>query len=118
MTRAAIRAIQGEDSTTERHGKHKLDELNASWAAKHLVLFRPTETVVEYLMAKARLSIPGLAATCRCQYRRLSGHKLGRVLVLPGEIDLVQVEALTPGREQGRPIDPGRWRAADSRRLE
>ena len=59
-----MRAIHGEVSvTTERHGKHKLDELDASRAAKHLTLFRPTEPVVENLMARARVAIPGLAAT-------------------------------------------------------
>lgn len=67
MTTAAMRAVQGEEPTTERHGKHKLDELDASRVAKHLVLFRPTEHVVENLMAKARLSIPGLAATADVQ---------------------------------------------------
>ncbi len=67
MTTAAMKAVQGEEPTTERHGKHKLDELDASRVAKHLVLFRPTEHVVENLMAKARLSIPGLAATADVQ---------------------------------------------------
>jgi predicted GNAT family N-acyltransferase len=63
MTEAAMRAIHSEESTTERHGKHKLDELDASRVAKHLAYFRPTEAVVESLMARARLAIPGLAAT-------------------------------------------------------
>jgi predicted GNAT family N-acyltransferase len=62
-----MRAIHGGEPTTERHGKHKLDELEASRVAKHLVLFRPTEQIVENLMAKARLSIPGLAATADVQ---------------------------------------------------
>ena len=63
MTEAAIRAIHREEPTTERHGKHKLDELDASRVAKHLAYFCPTEAVVESLMARARLAIPGLAAT-------------------------------------------------------
>jgi predicted GNAT family N-acyltransferase len=58
-----MRLVQDEDGASNRHGKHKLDELDASRVAKHLVLFRPNETAVENLMAKARLSIPGLAAT-------------------------------------------------------
>jgi predicted GNAT family N-acyltransferase len=67
MTIAAMRVIDGKESTTERHGKHKLDELDASRVARHLVLFHPTEQVVEDLMAKARLSIPGLGATADIQ---------------------------------------------------
>jgi predicted GNAT family N-acyltransferase len=63
MTTATMRAVQGEEPTTERHGKHKLDELDASRVAKHLAYFRPTEPVVENLMVRARLAIPGLAAT-------------------------------------------------------
>src|SRR5580658_7544338 len=64
MTEAALRAVHSEEIVTvERHGKHKLDELDAGRVAKHLVLFRPTEQVVEILMARARLAIPGLAAT-------------------------------------------------------
>src|SRR5581483_4620854 len=44
----------------ERHGRHKLDELDAARVAKHLVLFRPDDAAIESLMASARLSIPGL----------------------------------------------------------
>jgi predicted GNAT family N-acyltransferase len=47
----------------ERHGKYKLDEMDASRVARHLVLFHPTEEMVAALMAKARPSIPGLAET-------------------------------------------------------
>lgn len=46
-----------------RHGRHKLDELDADRVARHLVLFRPSETVVTDLMAQARLAIPGIAKT-------------------------------------------------------
>jgi predicted GNAT family N-acyltransferase len=68
MTEAAFRAVHSEEIVTvERHGKHKLDELDASRVAKHLVLFRPSEQVVETLMASARLAIPGLAATADVQ---------------------------------------------------
>jgi predicted GNAT family N-acyltransferase len=58
-----MRLVQDEDNAPNRHGKHKLDELDAGRVAKHLVLFRPSETAVESLMARARLSVPGLAAT-------------------------------------------------------
>ena len=58
-----MRLVQDEDGAGNRHGKHKLDELDATRVAKHLVLFRPNEPAVESLMAKARLSVPGLAAT-------------------------------------------------------
>lgn len=44
-----------------RHGRHKLDELDAARVAKHLVMFEPTESDLENLVAEARLRIPGLA---------------------------------------------------------
>lgn len=46
-----------------RHGKHNLDEMDATRVAKHLVLFRPNESTTERLLAKARLSIPGFGKT-------------------------------------------------------
>lgn len=46
-----------------RYGRHQLDQLDPVRMAKHLVLFQPSIAVVEELMAKARLSIPGLAET-------------------------------------------------------
>jgi predicted GNAT family N-acyltransferase len=68
MTETAVRAVFSEETVTaERHGKHKLDKLDASRVAKHLVLFRPTEQVVEHLMARARLAVPGLATTADVQ---------------------------------------------------
>ena len=42
------------------HGKYKLDELDAT-QARHLVLFEPSEEVIRDLVAKAQLSIPGMA---------------------------------------------------------
>ncbi|HEY4078842.1 MAG TPA: GNAT family N-acetyltransferase [Rhizomicrobium sp.] len=45
-----------------QHGKHQLDELDAARVARHLIMFRPTETALTNLVAAARLSIPGLAA--------------------------------------------------------
>jgi predicted GNAT family N-acyltransferase len=62
MTEAVVRALDGKESATERHGKRRLDELEPE-VAKNLVLFHPTEQEVESLMARARLAVPGLAAT-------------------------------------------------------
>ncbi|HKY18607.1 MAG TPA: GNAT family N-acetyltransferase [Rhizomicrobium sp.] len=48
--------------TGDQHGKHRLDRMPAR-LAKHLMMFCPSEPVVADLMAKARLSIPGIAET-------------------------------------------------------
>jgi len=49
-------------STREpRQGKYRFDELVAARMAKHLVMFEPSEEIITELVAKARLSIPGLA---------------------------------------------------------
>jgi predicted GNAT family N-acyltransferase len=50
-------------ASTAPHGKYKLDELDATRIADHLVLFEPSEEVIIDLVAKARLSIPGMADT-------------------------------------------------------
>jgi predicted GNAT family N-acyltransferase len=50
-------------ATIAPHGKYKLDQLDAARMAKHLVMFEPSEEVIADLVAKARLSIPGLAST-------------------------------------------------------
>lgn len=63
MVQLQEKLISGDTSDSARQGKHKLDELNAERVAKHLLLFRPADEVVEDLMAKARLAIPGLAKT-------------------------------------------------------
>ena len=62
MTRAQKKLVQVEEAPT-KHGKHKLDELNAARVARHLVLFRPSERNVVELLEKARRSIPGMAET-------------------------------------------------------
>src|SRR5471030_2838410 len=49
-------------ATTAPLGKYKLDQLDAARIAKHLVMFEPSEEVIADLVAKARLSIPGLAS--------------------------------------------------------
>src|ERR1700744_1651933 len=64
MTNAALRAAYSEEIlTAARHGKHKLDELDASRFAKHLMLFRPSQEVVEEVVERARKAIPGLGQT-------------------------------------------------------
>jgi len=49
-------------ATTAPQGKYRLDQLDAARIAKHLVMFEPSEEVIADLVAKARLSIPGLAS--------------------------------------------------------
>jgi predicted GNAT family N-acyltransferase len=49
------------DDGIARHGKYKLDELDPARIAKHLVCFEPDERVIIDILAKARLSIPGIA---------------------------------------------------------
>jgi len=46
-----------------RHGKYKLDELDATRMAKHLVMFQPYEKNLAEVVAKARFSIPGITKT-------------------------------------------------------
>jgi predicted GNAT family N-acyltransferase len=46
-----------------RHGRYKLDELDPSRFARHLVMFQPDEEALVEVVAKARLSIPGIAET-------------------------------------------------------
>lgn len=56
------RRLVPEDSVrAARHGRHRLDEMDPTRIAKHLVAFEPTEPDVESILAKARLSIPGIA---------------------------------------------------------
>jgi hypothetical protein len=62
-----------------RHGRHKLAELDSNRVAKHLVLFHPDEAGIADLMAKARTSIPGLGKTETILnvLRRDQGHMYG-----------------------------------------
>jgi predicted GNAT family N-acyltransferase len=71
--------IRDEIVTGARYGKHKLDELDASRVARHLVLFHPDDAGVADLMAKARPSIPGLGKTETIQnvLRHGFGHMFG-----------------------------------------
>lgn len=52
-----------QQPASSRQGKYKLDQLDAGRVAKNLVMFNPSEEVVRDLVAKARLSIPGIAET-------------------------------------------------------
>jgi predicted GNAT family N-acyltransferase len=56
------RRLVPEDSVrAARLGRHKLDEMDPSRIAKHLVTFEPGEADVVRILAQARLSIPGIA---------------------------------------------------------
>jgi predicted GNAT family N-acyltransferase len=56
------RRLVPEDSVrAARYGRHKLDEMDPARIAKHLVTFEPGEADVVDILAKARLSIPGIA---------------------------------------------------------
>jgi predicted GNAT family N-acyltransferase len=63
MTQSQRRLAPDDRTRMERHGKHKLDQLDATRVAKHLIMFHPTESVVKQLLVKARTSIPGMAET-------------------------------------------------------
>lgn len=63
MAQSQERLPPDHPGTVVRLERHKLDELDPDRVAKHLVMFEPTDAVVEDLVAKARLSIPGLAPT-------------------------------------------------------
>jgi predicted GNAT family N-acyltransferase len=63
MAHPQIQPVQEQD----RHGKYRLDEMDAGRVARHLILFRPDAAVVTELMDKARVAIPGLAETAVVQ---------------------------------------------------
>jgi predicted GNAT family N-acyltransferase len=63
MTELPISLPAHDGTVAENLSRHRLDQLDGGRVAKHLILFRPTEEAVADLMEKARLSIPGLAAT-------------------------------------------------------
>ena len=62
MAQPQRKLLQVEELAANRHGKHRLDQMDAR-LARHLVMFRPSETIVKELLAEARLAIPGLAET-------------------------------------------------------
>jgi predicted GNAT family N-acyltransferase len=56
------RRLVPEDSVRAlRRGRHRLDEMDPARLARHLVTFEPSEADVVAILAKARLSIPGIA---------------------------------------------------------
>jgi len=63
MTQSQRRLVPEEGINKARHGKYRLDELDPFRIAKNLVMFEPTEEAVADIVAKARLSIPGIAET-------------------------------------------------------
>src|SRR3569623_1730897 len=62
MAQSQARLIREEETPPSRHGKHRLDTLDAARVAKHLVMFEPTEQDIERMVEEARKSIPGLTA--------------------------------------------------------
>lgn len=80
MAQAQRELTRDEETVGIRHGRHRLDDLDADRVAKHLVLFHPTETIVADLMAKARLSIPGMGKTETIQNVLRQG--LGRMFAI------------------------------------
>jgi predicted GNAT family N-acyltransferase len=63
MPQSQRKLVHNHGAPPVRHGKHRLDQLDAARVAKHLVMFQPSEQVVKSLVAKARISIPGIAET-------------------------------------------------------
>jgi predicted GNAT family N-acyltransferase len=61
MAQPQIKQTSSSEISADRSGKYRLDELDPARIAKHLVMFEPSEEVIADLVAKARLSIPGLA---------------------------------------------------------
>jgi predicted GNAT family N-acyltransferase len=61
MAQSHRRLVPDDQLHAARHGRHKLDELDPARIAKHLIMFQPTESDVADILAKARLSIPGIA---------------------------------------------------------
>src|SRR5262245_36441569 len=53
--------LASDVGTRTSSGKFRLDTLDAARVAKDLVLFHPTDSVLEDLMVKAGRAIPGLA---------------------------------------------------------
>lgn len=63
MAQSQRRLAPDDNIAAPRHGKHQLDQLDPSRIAKHLVMFQPSEKEVADVLAKARVSIPGIAET-------------------------------------------------------
>ena len=52
-----------ERASTVVHGKYRLDRMCASRVGKRLVMFEPDENVIADVVAKARVTLTGLAPT-------------------------------------------------------
>ena len=63
MSNSNKRLIRDKQVPKGRPEKYRLDELASAGIAEHLVMFEPSEDLIVDLMARARLSIPGIAAT-------------------------------------------------------
>lgn len=57
------RRLAPEGDDIARRDRHRLDELDANRVGRNLVMFEPDDSVLADVVAKARLSIPGLAPT-------------------------------------------------------
>jgi len=62
MAQSQARLIPEEENPPSRHGRHRLDMLDATRVAKQLIMFEPSEQVIGDLVAEACKSIPGLAS--------------------------------------------------------
>lgn len=63
MAQSQRRLVPDGDAAERRHGKYKLDLLDPARVARRLTMFQPTEDRVADVLARARLSIPGIAET-------------------------------------------------------
>ena len=73
MTQHPFQLVRGNQGAAARgKAKHPLGQLDATRFAKHLVLFRPDQRVLEDLIERARSSIPGL--TSADIVRRIVAH--------------------------------------------
>jgi predicted GNAT family N-acyltransferase len=63
MAQSHQRLVPDDSVGMARHGKYKLDEMDPARIARHLVSFQPSDQDITAIMAKARLSVPGIAET-------------------------------------------------------
>lgn len=63
MAQSHQRLTPDESVRSSRFGRHKLDEMDAARIGKHLVSFQPSERDVTEIIARARLSVPGITTT-------------------------------------------------------
>jgi len=63
MAQSHRRLVPDFDAGAARHGKYKLDELDPARIAKHVVSFQPSDQDIIDICAKARLTVPAIAAT-------------------------------------------------------